>query len=102
VISCFGLLPSVPPTNNTDPLMCFFCMFFCCRSQWSTPERSSDIHSVPDIGAGKGIPHKSLPHEATAYRDGARVMSHRATDQNLVSKQTDETQERNSGDQGIK
>lgn len=102
MISCLRLLPSVPPTNNTDPLMCSFFMFFCCRSQWSAPERSPDIHSVPDIGAGKRIPHKSLPHEATTYRDGARVMSHRATDQNLVPKPTYETEERNSGDQGIK
>ncbi len=42
---------------------------------------------VPDPGAGEGVPHEPLPHQAQAHRDGPPALPHRATDQNLVPKQ---------------
>ncbi len=42
---------------------------------------------VPDPGAGEGVSHEPLPHQAQEDRDGTPALPHRATDQNLVPKQ---------------
>jgi hypothetical protein len=45
------------------------------------------VLQVPDPGAGEGVPHEPLPHQAQAHRDGTPALPHRATDQNLVPEQ---------------
>ena len=74
----------------------------CCRCQWLTAERKTDVYSLPDARTREGIPHKSLPDKETKDRDGTQSVSHRKTNQDLVSKPKDETEKRDSGHQRAK
>ena len=53
---------------------------FVHRCKWPPEARPSDLYPLPDSGAGKGVPHESLPHEATTYWNGPPIMPHGATD----------------------
>lgn len=69
--------------------------FFRCK--WTPKAWPSNLHQVPNFGAGKGISHEPLPDQAEKDRDGARALSDRTTDQNLVPEQADEAEKRDSG-----
>ena len=71
---------------------------FDFRSEWTAQARTPNLHALPNAGAGEGISHESLPHQAEADRNGARVMPDGKTDKNLVPESTDEAQEGDSGD----
>ncbi len=45
------------------------------------------VLQVPDPGAGEGVPHEPLPHQAQAHRDGPPALPHREADQNMVPEQ---------------
>jgi len=66
----------------------------------SASSRSTDVHQIPDVGAGKGIPFQSLPDPETEDRDRTRPVPDRETDQDLVPEQADETQEGAAGREG--
>lgn len=66
------------------------------RSSWSQETRKTDLHTISDFGVGERIPHESLPHSKKKDWNGSHSLSHRETDQNLVSESKDETQERDS------
>lgn len=68
------------------------------RCQRFTQTRQTDVYAIPNAGVGEGIPHEPLPDEETAYRNGARVMPDGKADQNMVSEQEDEAEERDPGD----
>ncbi|KZS11961.1 Sex combs reduced scr-like protein [Daphnia magna] len=70
------------------------------RCQRTAASRPPDVHALPDAGTGERVPHKSLPDEEAADRNGPRPMPDRAPDQNLVPKPTHEAQERDPGHQG--
>ena len=70
--------------------------------QWPPETRPSDLHSLPDAGAGEGVSHESLPHEATKDRNGPPTLPHRATDQDLVSESKNEAQKGDPGHQRAK
>jgi len=52
----------------------FFYDFFhyCCREE----ERASDVHSVPNVGTGEGIPLQPLPDQTAENRDCPRSVPH--------------------------
>jgi len=72
-----------------------------CRSELvAASSRSSDVLSIPDSGAGEGVPVQPIPHPQTTHRDRACALSHRAPDQNLVPKPSHEGQEGKDADHG--
>lgn len=58
---------------------------------------SADVHTVPDPRAREGIPLQPLPDATAANRNRARSLPDGTTDQDLVSKSADETEERIEG-----
>lgn len=77
------------------------CLFWFSRSQWPSKKRTPDVYTVPNAGTGKRISYKPLPDTAAANRNGSRVMSYGATDQNLVPKSTNEVKKGDTSDQRI-
>lgn len=75
----------------------FFVVFRSKRTQTPWP---TDVHQIPDPGAGEGVPHQPLPDPSAADRNGARPMPDRETDQDMVPKQEDEAEKRDTGHQG--
>lgn len=61
--------------------------------------RSSDVHEVPNVGAGEGVSLQPVPDQATEDRNRARPLSDGTADQDLVPEQTDEMEKREQ-DQG--
>lgn len=81
----------------------FYILFFPLRVGWSTgtsPTRTSNIHSVPNVGIGKGVSHESLLDPKKKDRNGSRTLFVGKANQNLVSKSSNETKERNSSNKG--
>ena len=60
-------------------------------------ENATDVHPVPDPGAGEGVPLQPLPDQEAPHRDRPQPGPHRAPDQDLVPEPEDEGQE---GDEG--
>ena len=65
----------------------------------STPG-PTDLHPLPDLRVGEGVPHEPLPHPEAADRDGTPALSDRTANQNLVPEPADEAEERDPGHQG--
>lgn len=65
-------------------------------------QRAADLHPVPDLGAGEGVPLQPLPHPTAAHRNRSRVMPHGEADKNMVSKQADEAQKGTESSEGDK
>lgn len=78
--------------------LCVYESSICFRGKRSSTKRATDVYQIPDAGAGEGVSHESLPDQEKEDRDGARPVSHRKADQNLVPEQEDETEEGNPGD----
>lgn len=57
-------------------------------------KRPSDLFPLPNIRAGERVSLQPLPFKTAAYRDSTRPVLNRAPDQNLVSKQENEMEER--------
>lgn len=63
-------------------------------------EESQDcIHTVPDLGAGEGVPFQPVPDAQAEDRDSPCPLPLRETDQNLVSKPPDEVEERQQAEE---
>lgn len=97
-----NLPPGAFSTTNTLPnpslnvvKLIVIGLFFRCK--WTQKAWPSNLHQVPNVGAGKGISHEPLPDQAEKDRDGARPVPDGETDQNLVPKQADEAEKRDSG-----
>jgi len=72
-----------------------------CRSELvAETSRSSDVLALPDARTREGVPVQPLPHAQTSHRDRARPVSHRATDQDLVSEPPHEVEEGDTTHQG--
>lgn len=69
---------------------------FCFRRKRTQTPWSTDVHQIPDPRAGKRVPHQPLPDTPTADRDGACAMSHRKTDKDMVPKQANEAEKRDT------
>ena len=84
-------------------------MFFFSFHRWyaliyrgkraSTPG-PADLHPLPDLRVGEGVPHEPLPHPEAADRDGTPALSDRTANQNLVPEPADEAEEGDPGHQG--
>ena len=61
---------------------------------------SSDVLTPTDFRTGEGISVQTLRHPHTSHRDRARRLSHRTTDQDLVSEPAHEGQEGEDADHG--
>jgi len=66
----------------------------------ATP-RPPDVHTVPDPGAGEGVPLQPLPDATTQDRNCPRTLPDGATDQDLVPEPPDEAEEGAEGRQGV-
>ena len=56
-------------------------------------ERTSDLHTVPNLGAREGVSLQQIPDEAEEDRDSTRPLSHGKADQNMVPEPEDEVEE---------
>jgi len=77
-------------------------LFVVRRGERNAQTRPTDLHALPNSGAGEGIPHEPLSHQAEANRDGTRALPDRTTNQDLVPESANEVEEGDSGDQGAK
>ena len=66
----------------------------------STKARKTDLHQVPDPGAGEGVPFQPLSHQKTPYWDCPCAVFDREADQDLVPEPEDEAQEGVEGSKG--
>lgn len=74
--------------------ICSVSCFLSIRVVRTGREKSQDrIHTVPDAGAGEGVPLQPVPHTAATDRDRARTLPHGAPDKDLVPEQEDEVEE---------
>ena len=71
-----------------QPLLIFVIIFF------RTKTRQTNLHPLPDFGAGKRVPFQSLPHSKETDRNCSCAVPHWTSDQNLVPKSTHEVEER--------
>lgn len=62
--------------------------------------RPSDVHAVPNARTGEGVSDLSLPDAKETGGARASALSQRATDQDLVPEQANETEERTGTDRG--
>lgn len=76
--------------------------FVVRRGERNAQARSTDLHALPDSGAGEGIPHEPLSYQAEADRDGTRTLPDGKANQDLVPESANEVEEGDSGDQGAK
>ena len=90
--------------NNQYIIFLLICRWYASihGGKWPPETRPSDLHPLPDAGAGEGVSHESLPHEATKDRNGPPTLPHRATDQDLVSESKNEAQKGDPGHQRAK
>jgi len=72
--------------------MCW-CWCGCCRQRVRAEENTPDVHTVPDTGARERISFQPIPDSPSSHRDRAHSAPHRASNQDLVSEQTDEVEE---------
>lgn len=73
-------------------------MFFPFRPQrLSKTTRQTNLHPLPDPRTRKGVPLQPLPDPAATDRNSPCPLPHRATDKNMVPKQTHETQKGTQG-----
>ena len=71
---------------------------FFSHLRWHEPRPEAyktDVHPVPNAGAGEGIPLQPLPDQKAEDRDRPRSVPHWAADKDLVPEQTYEGKERN-------
>lgn len=67
---------------------------FCLSSRSNRAQTwPPDIHTLPDAGAGEGVPFQSVLDTPATHRDRARPLPDRAPDQDLVSESTHEVEE---------
>ena len=66
----------------------FLLLFFSRTKTWT-----SDLYSIPDPGAGEGVPLQSIPDPTTENRDCSRTLSDGTADQDLVPEPADEVEE---------
>ncbi|KAG6453337.1 hypothetical protein O3G_MSEX008128 [Manduca sexta] len=59
-----------------------------------TEAGSANVHTLPDAGAGEGVPLQPVPDAEETDRDRARALPHRETDQDLVPEPPHEMEER--------
>lgn len=71
----------------------FFYIFRYGECEWRDKASEDVVHTVPDAGAGEGVPLQPLPDAETEDRDCARTVPHREADQDLVSEPTHEVEE---------
>ena len=77
----------LPPFTNDFSLLPF-------RTESAqSKENATDLHEVPDPGAGEGVPLQPLPDPEAPHRDRPQPGPHRAADQDLVPEPADEGQE---------
>ena len=69
-------------------------------SQWTPEERPSDLHPLPNPGAGEGVLHKSLHHKASKDWNGPWSSTDWETAQDLVSKSKNEAKKGDHCHQG--
>ena len=65
-----------------------FHYFFSRTKTWT-----SDLYSIPDPGAGEGVPLQSIPDPTTENRDRPRPLPDGTADQDLVPEPADEVEE---------
>ncbi|KAL1402790.1 hypothetical protein pipiens_000946, partial [Culex pipiens pipiens] len=70
------------------------------RCQRAAKTRPADVHAIPNVRAGEGVPHQPLPDPPAPDRDGPCAVSDGAADQDLVPEPPDEAQEGNPSHQG--
>jgi len=58
-----------------------------------TQARKADVHTIPDPGAGKGVPLQSLLDPPAEDRDRPRPVPHGAPDKDLVPEPAHEVEE---------
>lgn len=72
---------------------CYVHAIVCdCRDIWIAKARSANIYAIPDIGAGKGIPHEPLSDAKKTDRNGSCALPNRETNKNLVPESTNENE----------
>ena len=88
--------------NNQLIIFLLICRWYASihGGKWPPEARPSDLYPLPDVGAGEGVSHESLPHEATKDRNGPPTLPFRTTNQNLVSKSKNEAQKGDPYHQG--